>query len=232
MRTKKPQYDRLFDLLKQYAERYYVQTQQIYSKFGREWKACPCRFEIDTYFLFKLSKHMQRSGYSQDALRKNCTDFEDRIIQSSSGKFPVADDLQNIVRRRIVDYCEGDASISLLQNIDADNVAKQVEIESLVVIRDSFEESEIKTSMVLTEIRIAGEFQCCLKHLFEEVSDIRSLSVQEMNKLIDDGRKEAKQILPKLLDEIRMLAARKAVVENQLRKGLGKQKKKWWQFWK
>jgi len=231
MATTETQYDKLFNLLMQYSERYYVETEKVYSKFGREWKACPCRFEIDTYFLFKLSEHMQRLGYNQDASQKTCTDFEERIIQYSSGKFPVADDLQNIVRRRIVDYCEGDASISLLRNIDADNVAEQVEIESLVVIGDFFEKSEIKTSMVLTEIRIAGEFQCCLKHHFEEVSDIRSLSVQEMNKLIDDGRKEAKQILPNLLDEIRMLAATKAVVENQLRKGFGKQKK-WWQLWK
>lgn len=240
MGTKKPQYDRLFDLLKQYAERYYVQTQQIYSKFGREWNPYPCRFEIDTYFLFQLSVSMQGLEYNESALQETCMDFEDHIIQSFSGKFPVADNLQNIIRTRITDYCERrnyalreneshNVALleSLLQNIDADNVAEQVEAASPIVIGDFFEKSEIKASMLPVQMHISGEFRCCLKHLFR--SDISSLSIQEMNKLIDNGREEAKEILSKF--DMQGVTETTNVLK-QLRAILTKQKKKWWQFWK
>jgi hypothetical protein len=202
------QYDKIFDLLSQYSQKYYTETQDIFRKLGRQWNPYPCRFEIDTFFLYELSSSMQSHEHNKTVLTEICFDFENRISQSYANRFAIEGDLKDILRNRIIGYCErsnyavekkesSDMAVlkMLLQKISSANCDNPVSAESVFVIEDCFEELEITSKMFPIQTCVSGFFCCCLKHLFKATSDIRTLSLEEMDSMIKDGRREAEKIL-------------------------------------
>jgi len=134
MCKRKPQHDRLFDLLKQYSDRYYVEIEMIYARFGRTWNPYPCRFEIDTYFLSRLSMSMQNPEHPQTEWQQTCMDFENQITQFYSDRFTTEGNLQDILRKRITKYHEIDNWVlednESLDKIQIDSLLHDIEGEN------------------------------------------------------------------------------------------------------
>ena len=86
----------------------------------------------------------------------------------------------------------------LLYHIEGVSVTGNIAESYPVVIGDVFERFELKSMMFPTHMRVSGKFRCCLKHLFEATLDIRSLSLEEMDVLFENGSKEAVEILSEL----------------------------------
>ena len=234
-----PQHDILFALLKQYSDRYYTETEMVYSRFGRSWNPYPCRFEIDVFFLFHTSSYKHGASYRQNTREKVCMDFEDRLLQFYSTRLATEGDLQDILRNRIERYFERikwalrddeprdfeylqdlDESLAgfarmrkasekfvplelleiLLRNIDSAIAEEQVALEPVLVIVGYFERAEFESNMLPIQLCVIPEFLYCLQQIFRSTSDIYSLTIEEVDSLIDRGKEEAKQKLPSVED--------------------------------
>lgn len=237
------QYNKLFDLLSQYSQKYYNETEAVFMKFGRQWNPYISKFEIDVYFLSMLTFSIVGFKQDRDVGVELQLYFAERFIQGSGGKISTATTFEDIISSRVNSYCqlkhdcikdsknrniEMEMLQEILWNIDYSNSNEEIKACSPLVIRDFFDQMELKSSMFPMHIKESIEFRSCLKELFEATSDIRSLSSEEMDTLIDNGRKEAEEILSRLdLQQI----ADSINITKHIRTILA-ERKKWWQFWK
>lgn len=234
------QYDILFELLCEYADEYYAETEKVFKKFDKKWHPYPSRFEIDVFFLFELSKQILGLKQDMDVVRGIQSYFVERLMQRFKNKITIATTFEDVIGARVQRYgqarndcIKNDKTIDMvmldevIQNIRMTNLSEEIDANRGLVIGDFFELIELKSAMLPIQIK-SGEFSCCLKHLFKSTSDIRSLSSEEINILIDRGSQDAKQILSKLdLSQI----SDSINITKHIRTILS-QRKKWWQFWK
>lgn len=211
------QYDKLFDLFTQHSEKYYTEAEGVFRKFNKEWNADflrfkpdLLRFEIDMFFLFELSSSMLSAKLDKSVWSEILHLFQDRLIQHFTGKISIVDTFEDIIRARVEGYGRVKNSYGgthdfaglyidllreLLQNIYASNSRGEIAVRNPVVIDGFFEKTEFECRMRPIHMSTSEEFSCCLKHLFKANSDIRSLSSEEIDRLIERGKREAEKIL-------------------------------------
>lgn len=200
------QFEKLFDLMSQYSEKYCTETESVFRKFHKEWDTSLARFEIDTFFLSLLSFSICELKQNMDVIRG----VQTYIFNSLLHNFNAQNETGDIIENRIKNYCklehdcinnQEDKNIEmemlnrLLYHIEGVLVAGNIAEAYPVVIQDIFQEIDFKSVMFPVHMRISGEFSCCLKHLFKATSDIGTLSSDKIDNLIGNGKKEAKDIL-------------------------------------
>ena len=84
------QYDKLFDLLSQYSQKYYNETEAVFMKFGRQWNPYISKFEIDIYFLSMLTFSIVGFNQDRDVGVELQLYFAERFIQRIGGKISTA----------------------------------------------------------------------------------------------------------------------------------------------
>jgi len=234
------QYDILFELLCEYSKKYYTETERIFRKFDNKWDPHASRFEIDVFCLFELSKQMLGLKQDMDVVRGIQSYFVERLMQRFKNKITIATTFEDVIGARVQRYgqarndcIKNDKTIDMvmldevIQNIRMTNLSEEIVANRGLVVGDFFELIELKSAILPIQIK-SGEFSCCLKHIFKSTSDIRSLSSEEIDILINRGRQDAKQILSKLdLSQI----SDSINITKHIRT-IFAQRKKWWQFWK
>jgi hypothetical protein len=202
------QYKKLFDLLSEYSEKYHAETGAIFKKLGRKWNPLLSRFEIDTFFFSLLSFSICRARQNMDVIKG----VQMYIFESLLQNFNIQDALGRIIEIRVKHYCKFMHELNsnnkkwidmeildeVLTHIKCVSEENNIDENCGMVIGDVFESFELKSMMFPMHVGISGEFSCCLKHLFRASLDIRSLSLEKMDSLIENGRKEAVEILSEL----------------------------------
>jgi len=230
-------YDKLFDLLCRHSERYYTETETIFTKFDNEWNHYAAKFEIDLYLYSLLSFAIMEFRHNIDVAKEIQTHFVTRFIQHFTGNIPVAADFENVISSRVSGYCRlksdcignnKNVEISMLDevlhNLRFSNSLGQIAADRGYVPADGFDWIQLTTDMIPIQMTESIEFCSCLWELFIATPDIRLLSSEEMDNRIARGRKRAKQILS---GSNLTQTGHPGVIRRIL-----KEHRKWWRFWK
>ncbi|MFA5459918.1 MAG: hypothetical protein WC283_01055 [Candidatus Paceibacterota bacterium] len=165
-------------------------------------------FEITIYCLFRLDLSLVKLE-QQDDVREELFLF---CVENTVKKFEK--ELKNNNLREIIDNrLNGYGAIirnsnkdkfqefffHLLQLIYKSQNSNKVDFRNFegetVILADAFQEFSLKANLFEGERNIVSCFGCCLKHLFQDNDNFMLLTLQEIEERINDGIREAKEIL-------------------------------------
>ena len=208
------QYDRLFDLFCDYVERYSEETEGVYRDLGWKWDAWACKFEVAVYFLFEICACLRTLRHDKEVWKEICAYFQDRLIRIFTDRVRVGEPFGYVIAMRVQEYgetltgamknnesCDSEVVRALLWHLDAANSDIPLTACHPLVLRDGFEFLTCHLRMYPIQMGLTLEFRCCLERIFEATSDLRSLSAEEMETLIEIGKEEARRLTSELTKE-------------------------------
>ena len=243
-----PQYEVLFNLLSDYSRAFCAEARRVSESLGLDWNSNTAQFEVDVYFVFQLSCSMLGLEHQRDVWEEMMFFCESQLLSRYAPPALSADDLSDVVVARIERYGSvrnsniesGQDLVTtglkwLRQHLASGN-RNQVLADPPIMIGDFFAEQRFIMAMVPVEMRVAGEFGCSLKHVFQATSDVRTLPIERMKELVSAGRAEAKNLAPKHAAQVRptieTVLSKLDEGEQLLAEQPLKSDKRWWQFWK
>lgn len=197
------QYGFLFRLLREFSEEYSDQLEKLWMDNGRAWNQRTARFEVDAYFVFRLSSSLL--GHKQE--RQVWEDMyylcEAALVEIHK-EHVLSDNLANVIVARITEYGDianhcgesHDAFVRTLterlrHRIMISSHDDHVEESPPFVLCDIYKELDLRYWHLRIDWSIAGAFDCALKHVFQRTNDVRTLSEEEFRSLVEAGQKEA-----------------------------------------
>ena len=242
------QYQFLFDLLSDYSREFCDKAQDLSEALDLGWNSKTAKFEVDVYFVFQLSCSMLGLKHQRDVWEEMMLFCESQLLSRYDLPVLEADDLSDVIVARIERYGNGlNRSIEsgqdpvttglkwLRQHLDSGD-GKKVVADPAFMIGDFFAEQRFIMAMVPIEMRLGGEFGCCLKHVFKETSDLRTISLERIKELVGAGSAESQRQSPKHIGNVDPEIDKVLTIldeGDQLLAGHPrKSAKRWWQVWK
>ncbi|MDX1565757.1 MAG: hypothetical protein R3236_10140 [Phycisphaeraceae bacterium] len=242
------QFHLLFELLAVYATRFRDELKQISLDTGKPLHPTTSLFEITSHLLYLLSIAMLDHRQDMQVLRQvmvycqslvcRMKDFQGLALENKH--------LNDVIVARVEQYTKvaHKASSSgsvhkswvrfLRKNIDAARDATGVTTEPQYVQNDAKEKKVFRAQLLWIYERYAGEYMHCLKHIFETSQDVRTLSPEQLQKLIAKGQQEHRaQIAAKMKRASEKAASSPQASEAQAppAEQEASDKKKWWKPW-
>ncbi|MCH8151494.1 MAG: hypothetical protein IH830_03870 [Planctomycetes bacterium] len=209
------QYQVLFDLLSDYSRALCGEAREISESLGLGWNSKTAQFEVDVYFVFQLSASMRGLKHQREVWEEMMLFCESQLLSRYARPVLEADDLSDVIIARIERYGNahnrsiesGQEPVTtglkwLRQHLASGNGNKVV-ADPAFMIGDYFAEMRFIMAMVPVEMRVDGEFGCCLKHILQATSDVRTLSLERIKELVGAGSREAQQLAPKDIGHVR-----------------------------
>lgn len=238
------QYTLLFHLLREYSAAYSDQLAKAWTDNRDEWNPRTARFEVDTYFVFHLSRAILGHKQERQVWEDMCFLCEAALVNIHEKQL-LNDNLSSIIGARMKEYGDianscaqsGEADIGrftdrLRQRIMASTHDDHVEENPPFVICDIFTELDRRYWHLRTDLIFAGAFCCALKHIFQRTNDVRNLSEAEFSSLVEAGQEEARPIAKKMIKSLTMAQAELHGKIESLSPDRSVKAKHWWQFWR
>ena len=240
-----PQYHLLFELLAVYSTRLRDKFKQACIETGKPYHPRTALFEITAHMIYLLSISMLDRRQEMTVLKSvmihcqamscHMKDFEGLALQDKH--------LNDIIVARVEQYTQAAHRAAtpgklnqewvrfLRKNLDASRTASGVAVKPEFIKNDADEKKIFRAQLLWIHEQVAGEFQECLRLIFEEVQDIRNMSTDRMQELIGQGQKLHRANILAKAQAAQQAAAAKAEAPQTAQASAEGGKKKWWKPW-